>query len=84
MDKERPINGLSPKSLKTTFSANSWAAGCSWRARSGEDDAAACQDGRSPKPVFVANHRKIYPNTGRYDFNSVDAPADDDNPLLRI
>jgi hypothetical protein len=33
---------------------------------------------------FVANHRKMYPNTGRYGFNSLDAPAYDDNPLPRI
>jgi hypothetical protein len=33
---------------------------------------------------FVSTHRKKYTNTGRYAFNSLDAPTSDDNPTSRI
>lgn len=33
---------------------------------------------------FVTAHRRSYTNTGRYAFNSLDAPVGDDNPMSRI
>jgi hypothetical protein len=39
---------------------------------------------KAEAPRFVREHRRQYTNTGRYAFNSLDAPTSDDNPTSRI